>query len=487
MRDLTERALEKVRSLGATYGDIRIVEQSAEAIEVKNGKVEGLSSESDYGFGIRVIADGAWGFAASLEVNPEEIERVAEMAVRIAKASASLDHEQVELAPVEPAEGRFSSNQKTDPFEVPVADKISLLLDADKIMRETPEIGISEASMNLWRFDTVFAGTDGSYIEQTKTESGAGIAATAIREGEVQRRSYPGSFGGDFATAGYEFIEAMDLVDHAEQVAREARQLLDAPQCPSDVRTLILEGSMLALQVHESCGHPIELDRVFGTESSYAGTSFLTPEKVGSFKYGSDIVNIAADATCPGGLGSFFYDDEGVPAQRVQIIEDGIFVGYLTSRETAAKIGWEKSGGAMRADGWNRIPLIRMTNINLDPGDWTLDEMIADTQKGLYGAMVGSWSIDDKRLNFQFATEIAWEIEDGSLGQVYKNPTYTGITYEFWGGCDAIAGEDEWRLWGVPNCGKGQPGQTAHVGHGVAPSRFQNVRIGVIESPEEEG
>jgi len=486
LRDLTERALEKVRSLGATYGDIRIVEQQAEAIEVKNGKVEGLSCGSDFGFGIRVIADGAWGFAASLEVNPEEIDRVAEMAVRIAKASSSLAHEPVELAPVEPAEGRFITDMKVDPFEVPVEDRIGLLLDADRIMRQTPDIGISEASMNLWRFDTVFASTDGSYIEQRKTESGAGIAATAIKEGEVQRRSYPGSFGGDFATAGYEFIAAMDLIADAERVAKEAQQLLDAPQCPSDVRTLILEGSMLALQVHESCGHPIELDRVFGTESSYAGTSFLTPEKVGNFKYGSDIVNIAADATCPGGLGSFFYDDEGVPAQRVQIVDEGIFVGYLTSRETAAKIGWDASGGAMRADGWNRIPLIRMTNINLDPGDWTLDEMIADTQKGLYGAMVGSWSIDDKRLNFQFATEIAWDIEDGSLGQVYKNPTYTGITYEFWGDCDAIAGEDEWRLWGVPNCGKGQPSQSAHVGHGVAPSRFQNVRIGVLESPEEE-
>ncbi len=485
MRELTEKALEKVRALGASYGDIRIVEQQAESIEVKNGRVEGLSSGSDYGFGIRVIADGAWGFAASLEVNPEEIERVAEMAVRIAKASASLEHEPVELAPVEPAEGRFASDFKLDPFEVPIEDKISLLLDADKIMRDTPDIGISQTSMNFWRYDTVFASTEGSYIEQTKTESGAGIESTAIREGEVQKRSYPCSFGGDFATAGYEFVEAMHLIDEAERVAREARQLLDAPQCPSDVRTLILEGSMLALQVHESCGHPIELDRVFGTESSYAGTSFLTPDKLGSFKYGSDIVNIAADATSPCGLGSFFYDDEGVPAQRVQIIEDGIFVGYLTSRETAAKIGFEASGGAMRADGWNRIPLIRMTNINLDPGDWTLDEMIADTQRGLYGAMVGCWSIDDKRLNFQFATEIAWDIEDGSLGQVYKNPTYTGITYEFWGGCDAIANEDEWHLWGIPNCGKGQPGQSAHVGHGVSPARFQNVRIGVMECPEE--
>ena len=489
MRDLTEKALDKVRELGATYGDIRIVRQTNESVQVKNGKVEALTSETDEGFGIRVIADGSWGFAASMNLDPKEIEDVAELAVRIARASASIAHEAVELAPVEPAEGRFEFKVAKDPFDVPVEERIALLLDADHIVRQTPEIRVSEATMSFWRTETIFASTEGAYIEQTKTESGAGIEATAVAEGEVQKRSYPGSFGGDYAAAGYEFVEAMHLVDHAEETAKEAAALLKAPQCPSDVRTLILEGSMLALQVHESCGHPIELDRVFGTEASYAGTSFLTPEKLDGFRYGSDIVNIVADATVPCGLGSFFYDDEGVPAQKVPIVKNGVFVGYLTSRETARKLG-RTSGGAMRADGWNRMPLIRMTNINLEPGDWTLDEMIEDTKKGLYGEMVGSWSIDDKRLNFQFATQVAYDIEDGSLGQMYKNPTYTGITYEFWGSCDAIAGKDEWHIWGVPNCGKGEPVQMMHVGHGVAPARFRNVRIGVMEAPsvpEEEG
>ena len=484
MEDLTEKALEKVRDLGASYGDIRIVKRASERVEVKNGKVEGLVSQSDEGFGIRVIADGSWGFASSLMMDPDEVERVAELAVRIARASAQVEHDPVRLAPVEPAHGSFEFDVQQDPFEIPVEDKIRLLLDADGIMRQTPEIKVAESSMHFWRTETVFASTEGSYIEQTKTESGAGIEATAVKEGEVQRRSYPSSFGGDYAVAGYEFVEAWDLIGNAERIAKEAAKLLDAPQCPSDTRTLILEGSMLALQVHESCGHPIELDRVFGTEASYAGTSFLTPDKLGHFRYGSDIVSIVADATAPGGLGSFFFDDEGVLARRVDIIKDGIFVGYLTSRETAEKMGW-RSGGAMRADGWNRIPLIRMTNVNLDPGDWTLDEMIEDTKHGLYAEMVGSWSIDDKRLNFQFATEVAYDIEDGSLGQMYKNPTYTGITYEFWGNCDAIANRDEWHMWGVPNCGKGEPGQAMHVGHGVAPARFQNVRIGVMESPSE--
>ncbi|MGC8862737.1 MAG: TldD/PmbA family protein, partial [Armatimonadota bacterium] len=240
--------------------------------------------------------------------------------------------------------------------------------------------------------------------------------------------------------------------------------------------------------VHESCGHPIELDRVFGTESSFAGTSFLTTDKLGRFRYGSDLVNITADATLPGGFGSFFYDDDGVPAQRVDIVKEGIFSGYLSSRETAAQLGELipelsprdeelRSGGAMRADGWDRIPLIRMTNINLLPGDWTLDELIADTPDGIYAAMVKSWSIDDKRLNFQFGTEAAWQIKDGALGQIYKNPIYNDMTPRFWGSCDAVCGENEWHLWGLPNCGKGEPMQVAHVGHGVAPARFRAVRM----------
>lgn len=486
MKEFTEKVLQKAKSLGAGYADVRIVRGASESINVKNGKVDALASSADYGFGVRVIVDGAWGFASSFTVSDEEGERIATQAVRIARASARLKKEDVKLAPVEPAEGHFETKWKIDPFEVPLEEKIGLLLDADKIMRQQPEIKVSESGLHFWRTDTTFASTEGSYIEQVKVESGAGIEATAIEGGEMQRRSFPASFGGDYASQGYEFVKNWDLVGHAEETAKEAAALLKAPQCPSDVRDLVLEGSMLALQVHESCGHPIELDRVFGTESSFAGTSFLTPEKLDTFRYGSDKVNIVADATPPSGLGSFSYDDEGVPAQCVDIVKNGIFSGYLSSRETAAQMGWQSSGGAMRADGWNRTPIIRMTNINLLPGDWTLEEIIKDTKDGIYAAMVQSWSIDDKRLNFQFGTEIAWEIKDGSLGQMFKNPTYTGITYEFWGGCDAISGKDEWHIWGVPNCGKGEPMQSAHVGHGVAPSRFRNVRIGVMESPSDE-
>ncbi|MFB0545702.1 MAG: TldD/PmbA family protein, partial [Anaerolineae bacterium] len=322
--------------------------------------------------------------------------------------------------------------------------------------------------------------SEGSFIEQEIVESGGGLEATAVDGGEVQKRSYPNSFGRHQGTAGYEFIEAMDLAGHAERVGAEAVALLTAPQCPSMVTTLILGGAQLALQVHESCGHPIELDRVFGTEASYAGTSFLTTDKLGAFRYGSEVVNITADATIPRGLGTFGYDDEGVKAQRTPIVRQGLFVGYLTSRETATLLG-QTSNGAMRADGWNRIPLIRMTNINLEPGEWDFEDLLADTDEGIYMEMNKSWSIDDKRLNFQFGTEVAYEIKGGELGQLYKNATYTGLTPQFWGSCDAVCDERHWQVWGTPNCGKGQPSQTAHVGHGTAPARFRNVRVGVMK------
>jgi TldD protein len=216
-----------------------------------------------------------------------------------------------------------------------------------------------------------------------------------------------------------------------------------------------------------------------GTEASYAGTSFLTLDKLGSFQYGDPIVNITADATVAGGLGSFGYDDEGVPAQRTPIIRDGLFVGYLTSRETAVQLG-QRSNGTMRADGWNAIPLIRMTNINLEPGEWEFEDLIADTDKGIYMSTNKSWSIDDKRLNFQFGTEIAYEIVNGKLGRMLRNATYTGVTPQFWHSCDAICNEKHWSVWGTPNCGKVLPSQVAHVGHGTAPARFRNVQVGVM-------
>jgi len=478
MKDLASLALDVAKTFGASYADIRIVEEQSESLSIKNGLVEEITNSTNYGFGVRAIVDGSWGFAGSFLVEKAEIERVARLAVDIAKASSKLRKESVVLSPARVIQDRYTSFVQIDPFSVPLEDKLALLSEAEEIVRKTSGVSISTASMSISREKKVFANLEGSYIEQDITQSGAALDAIAIQGSDIQERSYPNSHGGDIATAGYEFILGLDLKSHAARVAEEAVKLLSAKQCPSGEFTVILDGSQLALQVHESCGHPVELDRVLGMEASYAGTSFLTLDKLNKFQYGSPVVSINADATIPGALGSFGYDDEGVPAQRFDIIRNGLFVGYLTNRETAPILGQE-SNGAARADGWGRIPLIRMTNINLLPGDSSLEEMIDGVKNGLYLSTNRSWSIDDKRLNFQFATQIGWEIKNGKLGAMVKNPNYTGITPEFWNSCDAVAGKNEWRVWGLPNCGKGEPTQIMRVAHGTAPARFRNVKVGV--------
>ncbi|MBC7233496.1 MAG: TldD/PmbA family protein [Chloroflexi bacterium] len=478
MKEIAERALNAAQLQGASYADIRIVHQQVQSILVKNGHVEGISHDENQGFGVRVIVNGAWGFASSSVLSVEEAARVAAQATQIARASSLAKTRDVFLGPPEVHVARYETPVQVDPFSVPLEEKIALLLAADEGMRRVKGIAVTESNMAFLREDKVFASTEGSYIEQALVESGAGIEATAVGENEMQTRSFPNSFGRQQKKGGYEFIRALQLVENSERIAEEAVALLSAPQCPSGVTTLILDSTQLALQIHESCGHPIELDRVFGDEASYAGTSFLTLDKLGTFRYGSPLVNIYADATIPGALGTFGYDDEGVPAQRTPIVKEGIFVGYLTSRETAAVLG-QRSNGTMRADGWNRIPLIRMTNINLEPGTWEFEDLIADTEDGIYMAVNKSWSIDDKRLNFQFGTQLAYEIKKGKLGRMLKNATYTGITPEFWRSCDAICNEKYWQIWGLPNCGKGEPSQAAHVAHGTAPARFRNVRVGI--------
>jgi TldD protein len=479
MRDLTDRALDTAASLGAHYADVRIVQRREESIAVKTGRVEGVAMGETEGFGLRVLVDGAWGFASSDRLEPGEADRVAALAVRIAKASATALRRPVVLDDREPAHGRYETPVEEDPFEVPLETKIADLVSADRLAAAVKGVAFTESTYSALRESKTFAATDGSFTEQVITHVGAGIEANAIEGDEHQRRSYPDA-GGGFRAAGYEFIRELGLADHAEAYAEEAVALLSAPQCPPGRRTVVLDQSQLYLQLHESCGHPTELDRVFGTEASYAGTSFLTTDKLEQgFRYGSDLITIVADATAPTGMGTFGWDDEGVAAQAVPLVKEGTFVGYLSSRETAPRIG-RQSGGAMRADGWNRIPLIRMTNVNLLPvPGQSLAQIVEDTDDGLYLASNRSWSIDDRRLNFQFATEVAYEIKGGKKGRLFKNPTYTGITYEFWRSCDAVGDERSFVMLGTPNCGKGEPSQGAHVGHAVPGARFRNVEVGV--------
>jgi len=478
MRDTINLILNKAQLLGAEYADVRIVRRENESIATKDGVVEALESSENYGFGVRVIVDGYWGFAASDNFKKENVLKVTKRAVDIARASSIVKGAKVVLDQQKPVKANYQTPFQIDPFKVSLSKKIKLLLSADKAQKISKKIKISQTFMRSFRETKTFANLQGSLINQEIVWCGGGIESTAMDGSDLQNRSYPNSFRGQFQTGGYELLESLRLTDYAPIVAKEAIELLTADQCPSGEFDLILDGNQLALQIHESCGHPAELDRVLGYEASFAGTSFLTLDKLGKFRYGSDIVNLTADATIPGGLATFGFDDEGVPAQRAEIVKNGILVGYLTSRETAPLIG-QVSNGTARADGWSRIPLIRMTNVNLEPGDWELDDLIADTKYGIFMSTNKSWSIDDKRLNFQFGTEIAWEVKNGKKGRVLKNPTYTGITPQFWRSCDAICNKKYWHIWGTPNCGKGEPEQVMFTGHGASPARFRKIRIGV--------
>ena len=479
MNDLIDRALDAADRLGAGYAEVRIAERKTENLTVKNGQLEAATWSESAGFGIRVLLDGAWGFSASAVLDPGEADRIAREAVEIARASRLARKEPVELDDTEPVTDTYRTPLHEDPFALSLDEKLRLLMEADAAMARVPGVAVRESSLVAGRETKTFASSAGARIEQEIVESGGGIEATAVNESEMQQRSYPSSFGGQVVTGGFEAVRALELADHAQETAELAVALLDAPQCPSGEMDLVLDSTQVALQIHESCGHPTELDRVFGTEASFAGTSFLTTDKLGSLRYGSEIVSIDADATAPGGLGTFGYDDEGVPAQNVPLVDHGVLVGYLTSRETAPRIG-RRSMGSARAYSWSHIPLIRMTNINLRPGDaGSLEDLIADTRDGILMSVNKSWSIDDRRLNFQFGDQAGWLIRNGKRAQLVKNPTYTGITPQFWASCDAICGPDEWTLWGLPNCGKGEPMQIGHVGHGAAPARFRRVKVGV--------
>ncbi len=480
MRDVLRWIMDEAKKRGVTYSDIRLIEDEIETIETENGNVQGIGKSFSKGFGIRVLLNGAWGFSSSSKVDKYEMEKVLDEAINIAKASSKIKKEDVILSEIEIYEDEYIPDIKIDPFTVGLDKKLNLLYEVDKIMSNYKPVKIRRGSLYFDKQKKFFVSTEGSFIVQDRIVSGSGIEAYAIGDtGEVQRRSYPAALGGDFSVSGWEFIETLKLIENSDRVAKQSVELLKAKPCPQGFMDIVISGDQMALQVHESLGHPVELDRVFGMEASYAGTSFLTPEKLNNFMYGSKKVNITADATIPHALGGFKYDDEGVKAQRVYLVKEGAFVGYLTSRETAHKVGL-KPMGAMRADGWNRIPLIRMTSINLEPLDMTFEDLISGIKDGIYVETNKSWSIDDKRLNFQFGCEIGWEIKDGKLGDMIKNPTYTGISYEFWRSCDGVGNEDLWHVWGVPNCGKGEPPQIMQVSHGTAPARFRNVRVGVV-------
>ena len=482
MKELASWALNVATERGGSYADVRVVDDRSRALATKNGKIGNASDSRSQGFNIRVLVDGAWGFASSAELDRSAVERTAAHAVDIAKASARVKQSGVQLAPEKAVTAEWTTPHQIDPFTISIEQNLALLQKIDAELRSVSGVTLAETNMNFRREEQWFFSSEGSDIHQTKYTTGAGYVAYAFAGSEIQKRSYPNSFGGQWQNKGYELIDELKLAENARRIGEEAVALHSAEQCPRGVFDIILESSQLGLQIHESVGHPIELDRVLGMEANFAGTSFLTLEKLRTLKYGSELVNVVADARQEHGpgLGTFGFDDEGVPAQCTPIISNGLFTGYLSSRETASLIGLQRSGGTLRAESWNRLPIIRMTNISILPGGkpLTLEQLIASTDHAILFQTNRSWSIDDKRYNFQFGTEIGWEIKNGKRVRMLKNPSYSGITTEFWNSMDAICSRDEWTLWGTPNCGKGQPMQTMGTGHGASPARFRKVKVG---------
>jgi TldD protein len=471
------RALDTASARGADYADARFEVERAERIEVRNGVVATLSDATSTGMGVRALVNGSWGFAASSDLSDAGVDAAASRAVDIARAGAAIARRRIGTPPQRAYVDEFVALVQRDPQDVPLGDRVALLLEAERGLHGPSAIAVGRAWLDVWRTDKYFFSTIGSRIAQRLRQTGSGIEAMAVGDGDVQIRTYPGDVG-LYQSGGWEIVEAARLVEEAPRIAQEASELLRAPQCPSGTFDVILGSSQMSLQIHESCGHPAELDRVMGWEANFSGTSFLEIQQLGKLKYGSDIVTIEIDNTLERGMATVGYDDEGTRSIRSDIVRDGVLAGYEMSNDTARAIGRE-SNACVRAAGWTSVPMIRMCNLTLKPGDVPFERLFDDVADGIYMESNRSWSIDDRRLNFQFGCEMAWEIKNGKRGRLLKNPTYGGVTPQFWNSCDAIGDAKSWFPWGTPNCGKGEPMQTGRTTQAAAPARFRNVEVGV--------
>lgn len=475
MKDLAELALDMAKSKGASYADIRICRYRNQYIFGRDKRIETTADTEDMGFGIRAIVNGAWGFASSYRLEKEEIQRIAVLAVDVAKASSRLLKQPVDLVPEPAYQDHWQSPIEKNPFKIPMEKKIDLILKINEEMLKVNGIKVATAFLNfneIWKY---FASTDGSFIEQDLFFSYPNFTAVAVGAGDSQTRSIqiPPE------QKGYEHIESVDWIEKARQAAEEAVQKLKAKQGDAGKKDLVLLPSHLCLTMHESIGHATELDRALGWEADMAGTSFVTLDKLGALKYGSPLMNIVGDKLLPNALGTVGYDDDGVKARRFYIIKEGTFVGYQTTRELARFVNEKESKGCAYADSWSSFPLQRMPNIWLKPGEkkLSLDELVADTKDGLLFDGMGSFSIDHQRYNFQFGGDAIWEIKNGKVGDMVKNVAYQSKTTDFWGSLDAVCSQEHWENWGVFGCGKGEPMQSARMGHGSAPARFRQVNI----------
>jgi TldD protein len=475
-RELLMRALETAKQKGASYADIRVNRYLRQSINTREKRVTNISNSESFGFGIRVLVDGTWGFAASQNVTAAEIDRVAAQAVAIARANRAAQGKPIVLAPVKAYKDTWQTPVMKDPFRVPTENKVDLLLAINAAALKVKGAAFCTSNMNFVKEQKQFASTEGSEIEQVIIRQAPSFTVTAVdrQAGKFKTRNSLAEPIG----AGYEWTESYPWVQEAEKAAEQAVQKLSAKSVEPGKYDLILVPSNLWLTIHESVGHPTELDRALGYEANYAGTSFLTTDKLGKFKFGSDIVNFFADRTQPQALATCGYDDDGVPTHEWDLIRNGVFVDYQTTRDQAAWIGQKESHACSYAASWGSVPFQRMPNVSLRPGreKLTLDELIADTKRGILGEGRSSYSIDQQRYNFQFSAQLFFEIRDGKIAGLVEDAAYQAITPEFWNSCDRICSEG-YTLGGSFYDGKGEPGQVNAVSHGCAAARFRNVNI----------
>ena len=475
--NFADKAITLAKKAGADYADIRINRYDFENIFTRERQVQNVSSNGSYGYGVRVLKKGCWGFAASNDFSEKALGEAVNQAVGIAEANAALLSRPVRLAPEKAYKASWKSAYEIDPFTVPVERKIDLLLKLNERALGVKGASFVSSMMRFVREGKFFVSTEGSVIDQTLIRSYCSFNVTAVdrAKGDSQSR---GSLSSP-TQKGYEAIENHPYLDEAEQAAEEAVAKLRAKAVEPGEYDLLLDPTHLWLTIHESCGHPTELDRALGYEANYAGTSFLTPDKLGKFRYGSKLVNMVADRTQEHGLGTVAYDDDGVPAQKWYLVKEGIFVDYQTTREQVAWLDGMKSRGCAHADSWESVVFQRMPNVSLDPLDSkvTQEELIADINNGILILGNGSFSIDQQRYNFQFGGQVFWEIKDGKKTQMLRDVAYQSRTPEFWNACDGVASRKEYWLGGAFNDGKGEPPQSNPVSHGCSPTRFRGINV----------
>jgi TldD protein len=474
---LADVALQAAREAGASYADVRIADYRNQYVATREERVEHVDDSEDRGFGVRVIADGAWGFAASASIEPDELARVARRAVELARGNARLRDHPVRLAPVERHVATWSTPIRRDPFEVPLEEKVATLLGINATALRVSGVSFCSSFMHFVREHKFFASSEGSAIEQTLHRCRPGFSVTAVdhkRDGFQTRNAYAEPQG-----MGYEYVEDYPWDEDARQAGEDAVAKHAAPSVSPGPRDLILHPTNLWLTIHESIGHPTELDRALGMEANYAGTSFLTPDKLGHYRLGSEIVNFVAERTEPGGLATCGYDDDGVKTGEWPLVEGGIFVDYQVTRDQAHWIDRERSTGSSYAQSWKDVAFQRMPNINLAPGQELLglEELIAGTDDGILVMGRGSYSIDQQRYNFQFGGQAFYEVKGGKVRGMLKDVAYQSRTPDFWKSCDAIGGAEAYELGGSFYDGKGEPGQVNAVSHGCAPARFRRVNV----------